>query len=169
MLDLVNARVAEVQKQLARFGFKPFDIQTGTNILKPGIAGLANYRENRITISSCYLREHQKETLERTVAHEVCHLYVHKYYPFHKQHHGPEFRRLMQALGQSGDTYHQMKLTNGPVRRVKTKTRYVYMTATGRECFLTPKQHEKARSGVVFRHAKTYEIIKYTGKVETFK
>lgn len=140
MLFKVKTRIAEVQDQLAALGFKHINIMSvAVKRLRPGVSGLAYTRTNSIEISVDYMREHEDQMLARTVPHEVVHLYVAKYYQYAKQAHGPEFRRLMNALGCDNSTRHNMHLENGPKRN---RTRYIYVTAiTLKEVKLTPQQH----------------------------
>jgi len=167
MLEKVKARVVEVQKLLSKIGYPAMEITSSVKSLKAGCAGLARPHKKEIAISSDYLREHESETMQRTVAHEVCHVYVAHYFPFAKQAHGPEFRRLMNLLRLDSSTCHSMKLQNGPVRRKNTKIRYIYVSSmTNSKVRLTAAQHKKALMGVKFTFKG--QAIKFTGQSETF-
>lgn len=150
-LAAINNRVAEVQGQLERLGYPKINVNAKIATLKPGVAGLAQRYGNTITISKEYLKENFDEVIHRTVAHEVCHLYVMAYKPMAKQAHGPEFRGFMALLGVDGSTHHNMERPDGMKRQTRTKTRFVYITERSkREVMLTSIQHKKASSGIKF-------------------
>lgn len=180
----VSEKIAETQNKLAEIGFPRIEIDLSIERLKPGFAGIAYcasegfmnadecskkagikyYTEPTIKISCDYLAECEEEVLNRTVPHEVCHVYVHKYFTRAKQAHGPEFRRLMKALGLDGSTYHKMKLENGPQRKKNKKLRFVYVRpSTGEKIHVTKKDHEKSQSGRYTFSVKG-EVIKFTGE-----
>lgn len=50
----------------------------------------------------------------RTIYHELAHIIQYRIFPYAKQAHGPEFRHIMQAIGEDYSTYH-----NYDVRKVK--------------------------------------------------
>ena len=143
-------KIQETQEKLVKYGFSPISITWSIDKLKKGVAGTARYSTNHITISEDFLREYSEHIFETTIPHEICHLYVGVYYPRAKQHHGPEFRRLMNLIGLSGDTYHKLKLSNDKDGR-RLKTRYIYTTknpeSTMREFKLTKGEHLKVISG----------------------
>lgn len=169
MQEILN-KVEEIQNKLENIGFPRITISTEINTLKPGVAGVAFPAWNKIIISVHYLNEFKDRVISNTVPHEICHLYVNKYYPHAKQNHGPEFRRLMQFLGLNGDTCHSMILSEGPKRIKKTKTRYLYLsTITNKPVYLTSFQHNKMVSGTAKYTLKTTgETLKYTGQVEKY-
>lgn len=168
MLKKVQNRVTEVQKQLAARGYPLVEIHASVKTLKAGRAGEALPHACAIAISEHYLNEHESQVLYRTVAHEVCHVYVRKYFPRAKQAHGPEFRYLMNSIGVDGSTCHSMQLSTGPAIKRKTKTRYMYVTVnTGKSVVLTTQQHKKALAGVQFTCKG--EPIKFTGNTKTWK
>lgn len=168
--NLVLSRIQEVQNQLAEKGFAKFDIEVIIKRINGRIAGQAFLSADRIHISEDYLRDCTDDVIATTVPHEVCHLYVNKYFPRAKQHHGPEFRSLMRSIGCEGSTYHSMKLSHETKNLLtKTKTRYVYLTAiTGREVFLTPNQHSHMVKGTR-RYSYAGEPIAYSNEVRKFK
>ena len=65
------------------------------------------------------------KTKAATIQHEVAHLFVHKFFRNAKQHHGPEFRRVMASLGANGSTYHRMGKVETK-KRTRTVTRHEY-------------------------------------------
>lgn len=68
-------------------------------------AGTAWAFFNRVSFNMDIARAYPKE-FERTVAHEVAHLFCNLVYPRAKQHHGREFKSIMQRLGHIPNTYH---------------------------------------------------------------
>jgi len=143
----VMAKVEEVKDKLEELGYARIDFYATVTRLKPGRSGEANYSYKRIQISSDYLREHEEQVMGRTVPHEVVHMYVHRYFPFAKQAHGPEFRRLMRLIKCDCSTRHDMRLIDGPVKNKYAKARFVYLSEkTSREIFLTPQQHQKMQT-----------------------
>ena len=145
--DKIVAKVYEVQEKFEKAGLTRFHINIGTAKLPPAIAGRASLRDNVVQISEDYIREFEDDIINVTVPHEVCHLYVRKYFPKAKQHHGPEFRRLMRYLGLEGNTYHNMQLQSVPNNR-RVKTRFIYnVYGSDERIALTKKQHEQAING----------------------
>lgn len=67
-------------------------------------AGRAHYALNCITLSETLLSENKEVFLGRTVPHEAAHLICHVMYPHAMQHHGPEWRSVMSALGVKDST-----------------------------------------------------------------
>ena len=146
----IKAKIEETQKKLAHFGYQHFSINFEVSPLKKGISGVANLSTDRIRISPDYLREFEEQILSRTVPHEVCHLYVHRYFNA-KQFHGPEFRALMHLVGADSSSKHSMLLKEGSSSGRKVK-RFIYKTErTKREIQLTTKQHENAQRGAAYR------------------
>lgn len=171
----VQQRVDEITSKLEDLGFAKFFFTFKvTRDLKPRVAGLAKLNKNHIDINEFYLRDHEEEVIGETVPHEICHLYVNKYYPRAKQNHGPEFRRLMQAIGCSGSTYHKMQCPSEVKVRAKTKTRFVYHVAgTKTEVLMTQAQHRKHNAwlemGLTGYTTKKREPIVFTGEIRKFK
>lgn len=168
----IESKIQETQEKLAKYGYHPINVTWSIDKLKKGVAGAARYSTNHIKISEDFLREHSGHIFETTIPHEVCHLYVGEYYPRAKQHHGPEFRRLMNLLGLPGDTYHKLKLSNDSEGK-RLKTRYIYTIKEPenslREFKLTKGEHLKVLSG----HGKFFssdgkELV-YTGKTIQYK
>lgn len=107
----IQASIDKTQEKLEALGFKSFDISFAVKKhLRKGVAGLAWGGRQHIEISIDYIREHEQRILSRTVPHEVVHLYVSKYYPYAKQSHGKEWKRLMEAIGCEQSAKHDMIL-----------------------------------------------------------
>lgn len=111
---------------------------------------MANIKLDKIRISSDFLADHENQTFARTIPHEVCHLYVKRYFPSAKQYHGKEFRMLMTRLGADPTTRHDLRLKGAVVKKHKV-VRHVYRTENSKEVVhLTRMQHDKALRGAVF-------------------
>lgn len=167
MMNEIMNKVREVKEVLASNGYAPFDFTVSVEELRNGRAGEAHYFFNRINISKHYLAEHTERILNITVPHEICHLYVGKYFPRAKQHHGREFRYLMNLLGLRGDTYHDMKLeTNAHKNKQrKTKIRWIYETVNTKiQVKVATTTHNKIMRGAKFYYTKNREPIVFTGK-----
>ncbi len=167
MNNQIQNKIDEVQNTLESFGLAKFGFSVAINTLKPGQAGCANTFWNKIILSADYIKEFADQVINVTLPHEICHLYINKYFPRAKQHHGPEFRRLMNLLGLDGKTYHTMQLAN-PTRKTKTKTRYVYIAEKSNTLVnLTLGQHQKMVSGASsFTLKTTGEKLKFTGEIK---
>jgi len=63
-----------------------------------------------IVVNLAYYNGGSTTNLETTIAHELAHHITHCIWPHCKQWHGPEFRMIMQSIGYSGDTYHNMSV-----------------------------------------------------------
>lgn len=168
MSKKVEAKVEETQERLEKLGYPRINISCKMMTLGPGYAGRAWGAARMIAISPDYYREYPERILNITVPHEVVHIYVGKYYPRARQAHGPEFRHMMNLLGLEGKTYHDMILKDGPNRSTKTKTRYIYVTPSGKECLLTKGQHTKAITGRASYSVKG-ERLAYSGSVTKVK
>lgn len=165
----VEAKVAEVKAKLATLGYADIPLKVKVCKLKGTYAGYATYATLEVAFDTEYLLNFEDEMLNETVPHEVVHHYIKKYYPRAKQAHGPEFRRLMRAIGAIGSTKHAMKLESKTKNR-RTKTRYIYITPTSKEIFLTKKQHERHQAGlligkVIYYASKGKEPITFTGRM----
>lgn len=160
----INKKVDEVQNKLAFYGLPKIQLTIEIADIGDRAAGQAFIGKNNIKISSKYLKEFPDHVMNVTVAHEVVHLYVFKYFPRAKQAHGPEFRRVMRLLGLAGDTYHKMKLSDAKPRQKRTKVRFLYVTEkTNQVVGLTPGQHKKVIAGIgEFRYKG--EKLKFTNE-----
>jgi len=161
-MQMIKLKIASVQTQLKQLGFEPFPIYAELADLSKGCAGMAHVLTSRIQISNSYYNsEHKSEVIDRTVPHEVVHLYVSKYFPQHKIGHGKEFKQLMRDLGCDTSTFHNMALPE-MVRRKNKVARFVYSTGAGVEANLTRPQHIKALAGTSF--SLQGEKLTFTGK-----
>lgn len=171
--EMIQKRIDEVQAELESYGFKRFPLTFDVKKLKRGVSGVAHLAQGDMSFSIDYLKEHSATVIHNTVPHEICHHYVTYYYPMAKQHHGPEFRRLMNLLGLDGKTHHAMSLSNAPSRRKNKVTRYVYITKDSKtEILLTCNQHKKQQMYAqqtgksLFHSKKTGEALQFTNKMK---
>ena len=74
-----------------------------------------------IMVNLAYYNGGATANLETTIAHELAHHIAHCIWPHCKQWHGPEFRMVMQSIGYSGDTYHNMSVS--VARKVAQKSK----------------------------------------------
>lgn len=143
----IRIKVAATIAQLKALGFEPFQIHASLATLNKGVAGKAFPHQSSIVISEDYYNsEHKSQVIDRTVPHEVVHLYVAKYFPLAKMVHGKEFKDLMRQLGCEDTTYHSMQL-EGMQKRRNSVLRFVYTTPSGKEGNLTRQQHAKVLEG----------------------
>ena len=77
---------------------------------------------NIMQINTAYYDGINDIDLQQTIAHELAHHIQWMLFPQFKQWHGPEFRHIMQGIGYSGDTYHDMNPKIAAQRAAKAKT-----------------------------------------------
>ncbi len=156
------------------FALKNKAVPEVTFFSKSAVAGRAWYSEHRVEFNEILALEN-KETFETTIGHELAHLITDQLYPKAKQHHGPEFKHVMEAMGYDPRTYHSYDVSSVTTRRVKTRFEYVCITC-GKDYEVAKPTHEKMQaiasinSGVV-RHSymcKCGATIKFTGKERKF-
>lgn len=121
------------------------------------IAGKANYQEHSVYFNRILMVQ---EGFHNTVVHEVAHLVTGTLFPDAKQHHGPEFKNVMRALGGIPSTYHSYDVE--PTKR-RTVTRHV-ATCGCMEHLLTPQASKKA-----WKCKKCNANITLTGEVRKIK
>jgi predicted SprT family Zn-dependent metalloprotease len=77
---------------------------------------------NIMQINTAYYDGINDIDLQQTIAHELAHHLQWMLFPQFKQWHGPEFRHIMQGIGYSGDTYHNMSPAVAVQRAKAAKT-----------------------------------------------
>jgi SprT protein len=103
---------------------REFELPSISFDLKGRVAGNANSR-NHLRFNPILFRENVDDFLARTVPHEVAHLICFKLYPYSKQHHGPEWRSIMQRLGiQDIARCHSYDTTSVAQRKPRIKFEY---------------------------------------------
>lgn len=85
-------------------------------------AGMAHYNEHRVEFSAELMWEHTEHFVKDTIPHEVAHIIAHRVFPNAKQHHGPEWKNMLQWLLNGGkpETYHSLVNSVHCARKAKT-------------------------------------------------
>lgn len=128
--------------------------------LRTGTAGQAFPHKNLIKFNPILLSENVDSFIERTVPHEVAHLLTKLLYPLAKQHHGPEWRYVMQMLGIQGDNLtrcHDYDVTN--TRKNKKSYEYVCDCSTFK---LSLTRHRRIQHNTRY-FCKNKHAIRFTG------
>lgn len=102
-------------------------------------AGQATYNKNILEFNLAYHRRDQYYFMTEIIGHEVAHLCVAILYPDAKQHHGPEFRKIMKMMGLLGKTYVPVHMVT-PVDKP-----YEYRCGCSDPLFLSLKTHNKVQ------------------------
>jgi predicted SprT family Zn-dependent metalloprotease len=160
---MIQKTIDETRVALDKLRYPWIDITFSVEVLPRGTSGLAYPSDNLIKISSDYYVAFPDVILDKTIPHEIVHLYVDKYYPEHKQAHGKEFRKIMQLLGKDPSTYHSMKL-EGMERQKRKVTRFVYATKSGVRIGFTVGKHNKVLIGLASFTTKEGEALSFTGE-----
>jgi len=164
-VDLIHAKTKEVVDELSQHGYAPFELNVKIERIKPTFAGLAYRVYNIVILNSLYVRDHFEDALNVTLAHEICHLYQHKYYPRAKQAHGPEWKNLMRLLNLAPNTYHKLSVPELENNK-KRKARYIY--SDGNKSFkLTTAKHNKIQK-LRLQVSCNGKILVWTGEAEYF-
>lgn len=139
--NAVDSTWEKVRTTWASFNYvcKP----TVTFVTKGKVAGRAFYSRHMVEFNSVLARENSEDFMD-TIIHEVAHLVTHRLFPLAKQHHGPEFKRICQMLGGSGERCHNYDVSN--VKRKINKTYHIWKCAC-QEHLLSPQKHKKGMNG----------------------
>jgi len=111
----VNKKVTEVRTRMERtwpgraFPVFTWGLDAGLPIKT---SGRAHRYINHFTLNPRYVEKYARELIDKTTPNEIGHLVCYILYPWAKQHHGPEFRTVLRAMGyyQSAKTYHNYHL-----------------------------------------------------------
>lgn len=133
---------------------------------KSGIAGKAHYAEHLVKFNEILALENS-DTFETTIAHELAHLVTGQLYPNAKQHHGPEFKAVMERLGYDPRTYHSYDTKSVSTKRVKIRYEYV-CTTCGKTYEVAKPTHLKAQSSIGRYVCTCNSPIKFTGNEREF-
>lgn len=98
MKEQIQNRVDEVLMQALDLGFDVSDCEVGFFRQKRAL-GLAYRNKQRIEFNLDAAEIQGIEDYTQTIKHEIAHLIQFKYYPYAKQAHGPEFKRILATLG----------------------------------------------------------------------
>lgn len=162
MIEIITSHAEKTIAKLESMGFPRLDISYTVEKLPAKTAGQAHLYSKIVKINTLYLKEHKESILCDTLPHEICHIYQAHYFPNAKQSHGPEWKRLMKAVGLQANTYHNMSIPEIAQSKRK-KVRYVYVTQSGKEGLLTRQQHTDVQSGYK-RFSVRGEVLEWTGQ-----
>ena len=132
---------------------------------KSGVAGKAWYSLHKVEFNEILALENP-DTFETTIGHEIAHLVTNQLYPNAKQHHGPEFKHVMETLGYDPRTYHSYDVASVTTKRVKTRYEYV-CNSCGKDYQVAGPTHKKIQSIGGYK-CKCGSSISFTGKETKF-
>jgi len=114
-------------------------------------AGVAQCSTHTVSFNTVLAAENSTE-FENTISHEIAHLVTRMLYPNAKQHHGPEFKRVHQWLGGTGETYHTYDTSS--VKKTRNVTTYKYT------CNCTTYEISAKRHDLIRNKGKQYKCTK---------
>ena len=84
-------------------------------------AGRAHYVQHMVEFSAELMWEHTEHFVRDTIPHEVAHIVTNLIFPNAKQHHGPEWKSMLEWLlnGAEAKTYHTLTNTVHAARKAK--------------------------------------------------
>ena len=112
---------------------------------KSATAGRAWYQLHKVEFNEILALENT-ESFETTIAHEIAHLVTFQLYPNAKQHHGPEFKHVMNSLGYDPRTYHTYDVASVSTKRVKTRYEWLCVVC-GTDYQVATPTHKKMLNG----------------------
>ena len=134
-------------------------------------AGTANYVKWELNFNMVLLNENVEHFVHQTVAHEVAHLVDHQVNGsltrrfdsrgrrVKRQPHGPNWKRVMIALGVSPDRCHEMDTTNARVTRRKTETFDYHCSGCNKTLPMGKIRHNKQQSGKAsYSHCRGHKL-----------
>lgn len=152
---------------------KSIPIPTVQFFSKSSVAGKAFYEEFYVSFNEILALENSEE-FSTTIAHELAHLITYVVYPNFKQHHGPEFKSVMEKLGYDYRTYHTYNTSSVSTKRVKTRYEYVCTKCMAIHEVATPTHNKMQAAGTdMYGLVKGWKCkcgngIKFTGNVKKF-
>jgi SprT protein len=123
-------------------------------------SGLANSKHNWVSFHITVAYENQ-DTFKNTVIHEISHLVTDHFYPNAKQNHGPEFRRIMTALGGTPSRTVDYSMDNLGIRQVETG--FMYSCGCQTVSF-TKTRHNKVLRGSAYKCGKCNQRFTFVKK-----
>jgi SprT protein len=109
-------------------------------------SGNATYATHTVGFNTV-LAEENREAFDNTVIHELAHLVTHKLFPYAKQSHGPEFKRVFRFLGGNGKRGHNYDVTNVAKVIGRKQTRYYYVCGCTISHELSATRHNRIQAG----------------------
>lgn len=126
-----------------------------------GTAGTFRFSTKTFTFDPWFAERYTEDYIARTVPHEVAHMIQRIVYPKAKQSHGPEFRKIMSALGAPTATYHNYDVKDAPGRHSRN---HQYKCACEGKVFnLTTRMHNSINKGAGRRCNACLTSIVYIG------
>lgn len=123
-------------------------------------AGKALRYKNVVEFNAVLAAENS-HTFDDTVIHEVAHRVVFNVFPFAKPH-GPEFKKVMRALGGSGNTFHHFDTSSVKTSRKNHK----YTCSCGLSHMVGTRRHNCIQSkSAIYFCKKCNSDLTYVGKV----
>lgn len=110
-----------------------------------GTAGTFRFSTRTFTFDPWFVERYTEDYIARTVPHEVAHMIQRILYPNAKQAHGPEFRRIMSALGAPTETHHNYDVTDAPGRH--SRNHQYQCGCSGKIFNLTTRMHNTIING----------------------
>lgn len=140
--DRMNECYDMVKAELVKFGYDANKITIPTvDYKKRGrAAGTAYPGRNNITLNSILLVENADDFIDRTVGHEVAHIFSWQLFGAAGKGHGRLWKIVMGWIGQSATRCHTFNTSNS--RQKRTVKRHVYGCGC-REFKLTTGKHNK--------------------------
>lgn len=135
MENEINARIKSCFNAI--LGYVPNYSLVFINDRKKKWAGQATYHKNILEFNLAYHSIDPDYFMGEIVGHEVAHLITSILYPDAKQHHGPEFRKIMSRLGLLGKTYIPDHMT--------IQEKFLYRCGCGKDLFYPLKSHLKIK------------------------
>lgn len=103
------------------------------------VAGVTHYNGGYIVMNTNYLySKDYQEFLDGTILHELGHIAAYKLY--NESGHGPTWKKVAQALGDSGDRCHNMET---PMNKKARKGTITVKCKCGHEFTITEKRYKK--------------------------
>jgi predicted SprT family Zn-dependent metalloprotease len=159
--------IARSRELLAKSGITlPVDITFDPKLKSVGVAKKNSFRKMdgiHLSLSICYnslyMNQNFDAMLNEVVPHEVAHIVQFMKYPFAKQAHGPEWKRICRSLGGNGQRCTQN--FDGEAAGIKKNkmTKYEYTCACKQIFQISPQKHRKIQSGVRYRCLKCQHPI----------
>ena len=115
VVEIVNNTLEKAKKLWPSRAHLMVALSIDWEVKQIATSGLAYCGRNRISFNSSYINE--DGFWSNTIVHEVAHHIQHWIYPYAKQAHGPEFRRIMMLMGGSTHTHHAMKTPDFVISR----------------------------------------------------
>lgn len=109
-------------------------------------AGIANGKLNYVKLSMHFLYKESLEDYDKTIGHEVAHVFADRHYGSCQQH-GPNWQRVMTLIGLKPDRCHTYASTIRKPRRPRTK----FLCRCGCSISLGPTHKKRLLAGKKYK------------------